>query len=323
MTSIQIKINRAWLWALLAAVYLLGQPFDWIGNAHAQTVQQQTQDDDWVPITRSPLQCVCKKITLKGDDPADNKAAGPDGDGTKGWPADAVGRWDGKTLGPFHGSPTNPAGADGEKKYTGFAFEITAEIEGNPDDCKQIQVVKASDVFPSAENDCRRAGGTWAAGKCTLPKIWFGTEYDIDLSGNKKDVSTPQKCAAAGGKWFENLPDGTPFKKCGLRFPESGTAFGPDTDIDTSAGGAYEKVHDYKVHLKTSDPKKIIWFDPAGGTNVNGWKRAADFMAMIKGTDGKYCYLKFRIETEKKAGKDDEKLIRMGQKNSSDTPPQW
>lgn len=46
-------------------------------------------------------------------------------------------------------------------------------------------------------------------------------------------------------------------------------------------------------------------------------------MAMIKGTDGKYCYVKFTIETEKKAGKDAEKLIQKGTRNSSDTPPQW
>ena len=245
--------------------------------------------------------CECTSIAVRKE----GKALGPDGesqgDKEKGW-GKTNGFDDGIKLGPVHDNPEDST-VNGEKKYTSYAFEILCEVKGNPDNCKEIQVVKRTSVQKGlTKKQCEENGGTWndTDKTCTLDKTWKGKTADLDKNGtNDIDVSDEDKCKKAGGKW-----DG---KKCTLKFPKSGEKYGPDVPDDTDAGGAYEDKFDYK---KRPD-KKIIWYDTPYISGVsNGSTYKADFIAIVKGSDpnGKYCYVKFTLDLERKEGKDKEEL---------------
>jgi hypothetical protein len=86
-------------------------------------------------------------------------------------------------------------------------------------------------------------------------------------------------------------------------------------------GGAYQYPFELKKHLED----KIIWFDYPGfaGAN-NGSKIKNDFMALIKGTDQKYCYATFTIDLERKKGPDKEVMSDVVEKTdvaAKDLPP--
>lgn len=221
--------------------------------------------------------CTCDTIAVRIKGNAlgeDGKAGGKDWDKTPGID-------DGKTLGPLDGNPENGM-SGGEKDYTGYAFEVVCTVKGDPDKCKQIQLVKGT---TSAKGD----------------KTWKGTNKDLDLDGTDDiDVSTQKKCQDAGGSW-----DGT---KCELKFPQGGAKYGPDEYDQGEAGGAYEfwKGHPdgyaYKVHAG----KQIIWYDTPLTNASKVFK--ADFVAIVRGTDGKYCYVKFSVDYGRQAGKDKEEI---------------
>jgi hypothetical protein len=258
------------------------------------------------PTAKPADKCICKSITLRGDNlPGEKDAFGPDGKagGGDSWPKFA-GRFDGKTLGPLHDDTENATDA-GEKRATGYAFEVHCTVEGDPKHCKEIQVLRGTRTilgrYPN-QKACEDAGGTWKAAdsSCTIHHPWKGTSADLDKDGTADiDVSTEAKCKAAGGKW-----DGT---KCTVRFP--GPKYGPDTPEDTDAGGAYESEYDYKKYAGTN----IIAFDaPSSSGMSNGSKLKYEFVFLVRGTDNKYCYVAFKLEAERKAGKDDEKLTETG-----------
>ena len=241
--------------------------------------------------------CICKSIELRGDNkdlPGEKNALGPDGAaGGTDWGKSKD--WDdGKTLGPLNDNPENKKTGK-EKKWTGYAFEVLATIEGNPALCDQMQVVK----YTVDGWDVK----------------WKGTTADLDKDGiDDIDISSEKKCEDAGGVW-----DATA-KKCTLEFPQNKANYGPDTPEDTDAGGAYENPFSYKKH----PDKKIIWYDTPGFSGAaypNGTKGKANFISYVRGTDNKYCYVKHTLELEKKAGKDSEKLTEDASANSVNSIP--
>jgi len=240
------------------------------------------------PEVKPEDKCVCKAITLRGQTLPQN-ALGPKGDGSKTWPV-AKGKVDGKTLGPYSTNPEN------KNSYVGYVFEIAVDIDGNPDKCGEIQVVKRTVVATGLKAaTCASKGDTWDGTKslCTRAKAWSGTNKDLNLDGTDDIVVTDKtKCAAAGGTWDAGN------MRCDLTFPQSGTKFGPDESIQGEKGGAYESPWAYKVHV----PKQIVWFDaPQVGGGDNGTIGNWDFISLIRGTDAKYCYVAYSISAEKKA----------------------
>ncbi len=239
--------------------------------------------------------CICKDIKLLGDNKdlaAEKDALGPDGKaGGSDWGKSKD--WDdGKTLGPLNGNLENKKTGK-EKKWTGYAFEVVADLEGNPDLCDQMQLVK----YTTDGDDFK----------------WKGTTADLDKDGtNDIDVSTKAKCEAASGTW------NAVSSKCTLEFPQNKAKYGPDTPEDTDAGGAYESPFSYKKH----PDKKIIWYDTPGFSGYpNGTKMKADFVSYVRGTDNKYCYIKHTLELEKKAGKDEEKLTETASEKNANAIP--
>jgi PKD domain len=219
--------------------------------------------------------CVCKSIKVR----TKGNALGPDGkDDADGWPK-TPGMDDGKKLGPLDGNPDNGI-TGGEKDNTGFAFEIVAEVEGNPDKCKETQLIKRT---------ITRAGGAAAN------KTYKGTG-DRDLDGtNDMNVTDEASCKAAGGSWNATTT------MC--EFPQSGKKYQPD---GKAGGSIYDKEYPGKKH----QGNLILWYDTPylGNTYGNGSTYKADFIAIVRGTDGKYCYVMFSIKLERKAGKDSEEI---------------
>ena len=247
-------------------------------------------------------ECICKSIALRGDNLPNEQHAigsggavevGPNGavevgpGGTiegGGW--DAIPGADGKTLGPLDGNLGDPANAAGEKEWTGYAFEIAAEIEGDPAHCAEMQLVKSTLTAPAIVEH----------------NLWTGNTADLDKDGTDDiDVSTAAKCTAKGGIWDPGAG------KCTLEFPQAGTSYGPDTPNDTDPEGAYEHPYQFKEYLGN----KIIWYDAPGFSDApNNTTQKADFISYILGTDKKYCYVKFSLDTQKRAGKDKETLTQ-------------
>jgi hypothetical protein len=239
--------------------------------------------------------CRCTDITLRADD---LKALGPTGvQGGRGWdPADG---WDGKMLGPLDKQPltSNPAsGLGGQKKWTGFAFEVVTDTVGNSKLCKEIQLARCTRVLTGfTKRMCEDRGGTFTApDTCTLQETWQGTTADLDKDGtNDIDVSTQAKCLAAGGTWNADK------SICTLTFPQNGPKYGPDTPESSQAGGAYESDFTYKVHLAN----KIIWTDTPGFTlGARGSTMKCDFVHLVRGTDNKICFIKSSLNLQRTPG---------------------
>jgi len=222
-----------------------------------------------LPVTGPLDTCECTAIAVRKD----GVAFGRDAVIKRGldlyWPATITSN--GRKLGPLLGPPRMP-GNTGTPPRIGYAFEVLASVIGNPAACTQIQLVRAT--------------STEAAGGTKL-KLWTGTSKDIDLDGTIDiDVSTEAKCAAAGGTWSTAAAG-----KCTLSFPEGDTRFGPDEYEQNSPAepeGAYERPWALKAHPDSN----IIWFDDPSSADAS---YALDFIAMVRGTDGKYCYVDFSV----------------------------
>lgn len=233
--------------------------------------------------------CVCKSMKLlypssdANDEP--RAALGPAANGSTGWPVDGDGyhNTDGRTLGPLSKHPVNKDKKPNQRDY-GYAFEVLTQLtdDSNPDKCREIQLVK--------EQHQTKKGGP------VLKKTWTGRTVDLTLDGNTTDVSSADKCAAKGGKWKD---DGSGCEMNG------GDNYAPDVQVtepdkddeeakkpvaERLSHNAYEKEFMYKRHVGS----KIIWYDIpyAPGSWVS---KTADFVTIVRGTDGKACYLKFHL----------------------------
>jgi hypothetical protein len=83
--------------------------------------------------------CICKDIKLRTA--ADKTALGPTAKaGGKAWPA-VKGIDDGTTLGPLSKNPAT------DNIHMGYAFEVLCDVDGDPDLCKEIQLVKRTATF--------------------------------------------------------------------------------------------------------------------------------------------------------------------------------
>ncbi len=262
--------------------------------------------------------CVCKSIELRGDQADESKAAGPDGDDSDndGWP-DKGQPWSGKKLGKM-GDDTENRVTNGEKAWTGVKFEILAEVTGDPKLCKEIQVRKSRWIYKGLTKEvCEKNDGAWdaAAMTCTKYGSWTGKSKDIDMDGMLNsppdlDVGTKMKCEDAGGSWSNG--------NCTMTFPQDKAAYGPDVPKDSAKGGAYEEPWTYKKHVKG----KVVTFDSPGFNNAaDGSTYVSDFMFMIRGTDGTYCYVAFTVTLERKAGPDTEKIEQTGTAVGATTVP--
>jgi hypothetical protein len=135
---------------------------------------------------------------------------------------------------------------------------------------------------------------------CRGKHKWTGTTADLDRDGvNDIDVSTPGACAAAGGTWANG--------QCTLSFSQALPKYGPDTPEGDAPGGAYEKPFDSKKHAGNT----IIWYDtPCFELASDGSITDCDFVAIVRGTDGKYCYLKYTLHLQRNTGQDTETLTQ-------------
>ncbi len=229
-------------------------------------------------------ECVCEKMELRatgeatGDDGVDTDPPAADSH----WPARAN-TWDGATLGPLDGNPANPA-VGGEQSRTGIAFEIVCTVKGNPAKCRETQLVKA----------------TFTINGVVDGPPWSGASADRDLDGTSDlKADTKKDCEDHGGVW-----DG---KDSVCRWPQGGTKYRPDTPEDGPS--LYDSPYAYKAHVGD----KILWFDAPGWRGgANGSTLKADFVAIVRGTDGKYCYKVFSVDLERQAGKDKETLTVTG-----------
>lgn len=220
--------------------------------------------------------CICNSIKVR----TSGNALGPDGRAdANGW-ARIADKRDGLKLGPLNGNPENKT-AGGEKKWTGFSFEVVADVTGDPKDCRETQLIKRTITI---------AGGS------TINKTYSGTG-DRDLNGtNDMNITDKASCVAAGGSWNDTT------RKC--EFPQSGTKFQPD-GYTPSGGSSYDREQTFKKHQGA----KALWHDAPGiAVSSNGSTYKADFIAILRGTDGKYCYVKFSVDLGKKAGADKESI---------------
>lgn len=251
---------------------------------------------------KAPPKCICKSIDVRRN----GQALGSDAvAGGTAWPARA-GHHDGLTLGPLDGNPGNGV-TNGEKDFAGFAFEVLAEVDGLPADCKEFQVVKAGyKICGTSKASCDMYNGTYTAGTrcCEFGSAWRGTTADLDQDGTDDiDVATQAKCQAAGGQWDAAKAE------CLLNFPNAaGGGFKPDT----AKGGRtrYAGTYNYKSHVGT----KVVWWDAPRTGNDNGSNVDAQFISYLRGTDNRYCYAKFDLDYEKKVRKDDETITNVDTK---------
>jgi hypothetical protein len=174
----------------------------------------------------------------------------------------------GKFLGPLS------ADDEGQNNVVGFAFEVVAAVDGDPNACLEIQWAKASS----------------SPGRAI--KVWTGTAKDLDLDGtNDIDVSTQAKCMAEAGFWGVAIPN-----QCTIGFRVTDKRYGPDEPRQGIQGGAYEKPFTHKSHVGLN----IIWFDAPSAPIANGiWN--LDFVAVIRGTDNQYCFAQFKVRSDKNA----------------------
>jgi hypothetical protein len=201
------------------------------------------------------------------------------------WPDPFGGVFDGKTLGPLSKNPGN------KRAVGGFAFEIVGTVRGNPAICGEIQLVKASYKTAAktyTEAQCKLfPGGSYDAATmiCTWHSGWTGTMSDFDSDGTVDlDLSTKAKCEAQTGTW-----DGTKCVKA--VFPKAQAAYQPDESAQGRS--PYRAPSNFKSHVNN----QIIWYDaplsPKAGNSGD-----LDFVAIIRGVDGKYCYDSFTITYE-------------------------
>jgi hypothetical protein len=224
------------------------------------------------PQMQPATKCICKSIKVR----ASGVALGPKGDRSRAWGATA--HHDGKTLGPLDGNPGNRADAAGEKGRAGYAFEILAEIDGDPAKCGETQLTKRTVTLPDGK----------------VQNSSYNGKADRDLDGTEDiDGTTEAGCAAAGGQWTNN--------RC--EFPQSGYAYMPDGRPEHN-GSIYNKPYTHKAR----PDGKIIWWDAPSGVVPNDATYRADFVSIVRGTDQKYCYVFFRVVWTRKAGKDDEAI---------------
>lgn len=225
-----------------------------------------------------PPECVCKSIKVRTSGMAlgrkpENK-----------WPPKS-GIYDGKKLGPLDGNDENKA-PNGEKKHTGFAFEILAEVEDDPSKCKETQLIKRTRTPQGgAEQHVRYQG-----------------RADRDLDGTfEMNVTNETTCRDAGGSWGLDLTIRPPKKVC--QFPQSGDRYIPES---TSAlGSKFANPGRYKTH----QGKRALWTDVISFDDLaDGSTYIADFIAMLRGDNNEYCYVKFRVDLQKKAGMDIEMI---------------
>jgi hypothetical protein len=233
--------------------------------------------------TTSPLTtCECTAIAVrKAAGRRQETAFGPDASIRSGvdlpWPATITSN--GKKIGPLLGPPRMPGNTAGR---IGYAFEVLTSVIGNPDLCRQIQLVR----FTSTE----ATGGT-------QHKLWTGTQKDIDLDGVIDiDVSTKADCDTAGGTWSTAAAG-----KCTLSFPKGDTRFGPD-EYEQGSPDEPEGAYEWTWALKAHPDSNIIWFDDPSSADAS---YALDFVAMVRGTDGKYCFVDFSVVADRATPKED------------------
>lgn len=260
--------------------------------------------------------CVCKNARLRGTIiPRDSRALGPDGRVTgqndDKWPATQSD--DGMTLGPLKNNPTNRALGmimRGKFTYMGYAYEVIFDVDGRPADCKEGQLTKGTVVYRAPglnAANCQQLGGTFDAAQqaCTIPKKWTGKTADLDKDGTIDiDASTPFKCVALGGTVVAG-------GNCKLTFPQSGNQYGPD--------GYESAAYPSKEHPGS----RVVWYDsPSAGGGI-GSTQNGDFLAFLRGTDDRYCYVGFRLKTERTpAGRlDTEDLILNAEGRRTTTLP--
>lgn len=257
-------------------------------------------------------ECVCTKVQLRGDNlPAEAAAFGPDAaPGGTDWPKTA-GFDDGKKLGPVHDNPENASFPGGEKKNTSYAFEVYFEVRGLASQCKEGQLIKRTAVVKDPAINrarCVASGGVWNAAdsSCALSKTNELDKLDKDQDGTVDlDVSTRAKCVAEGGTWNAAK------MKCKVSFPQSGAKYGSD---DYRAPSTFKK----------RPGNKIVFYDTPvyrGLSNATTGTYKAEFVAYVRGTDGKYCYTCFSLDLEKKAGKDKETISEKESKVGADKLP--
>ncbi|HUU46111.1 MAG TPA: PKD domain-containing protein [Acidobacteriota bacterium] len=242
--------------------------------------------------------CICDAIALRGDNlPAEGTAFGPDGvvGGTNNDWGTRRGQRDGTTLGPLNGNPQNTAAGTTEKPFTGYAFEVVADVTGNPALCREIQVRKSSSLVQgTTQAACAQVGGTWeGGGTCRLAGRWGlrastnfpdPTQVDLDLDGTN-DIT----------------------QATNPEFPVGGTQFGPD-----GSRSYREPVASLKAHPDS----KIVYSDAPrfGGGCGELSTYVADFIFLVRGTDNKYCYVAFTINLVKRTDpiQDGEQLLQTG-----------
>jgi hypothetical protein len=189
----------------------------------------------------------------------------------------------------------NPGNAlDGvETVNSGYAFEILAKVKGTPEHCREIQLVKWTLQPPGV-------GAIYAPVKIVME--------DRDLNGFVDlDASTAASCEEGGG-FFDPLTRG-------CTFPQSGNHYGPDG----------ENAYKTRSSWKNRPDKKIIWYDTACISGFpNGTTYKADFVAIVRGSgiaNGKYCYVKFSLNVEKKVLFDKEELTQTDKQIGADSVP--
>lgn len=265
-------------------------------------------------VVAQGAKCECKDMKLS----ANGKAIGPDGDPNA---KDVWDPWPSKNVKGFNGEDLGPIIT---QDYWGYAFEVVCDVEGDPSNCREIQLIKRtlsaergkkSDGTPFNKTDCEKNGGKWndQAQKCLfeLHKEWRGsfwgkTDLDLDAEPLKNpggkaeiDVSDETKCKQAGGEWDVNA--------CVLKFPAAGETYPTYAPDESEEGGegeraAYRIPGTYKKHIKDKDKGRIIWADAPGLGGLehkdlrDGDKWTAHFIGIVRGTDGLYCACKWTLE---------------------------
>lgn len=197
---------------------------------------------------------------------------GPDGDGKKAWPhgkGTSYPYLDGKTLGSVFHNPDNKL-LPGSRSI-GMAFEFQCTVAGTQKLCKEMQLVRSTQVTKNGTTSAK----------------WTGRSFDPDGSGQHTvDVSSQAKCASNGGTW--DAASGG----CTLRAGFAGTGKWVPDGGSVGAEPAYTEPFAYKTH----PDHKIVWFD---APLTYGKEKYASFLAWVRGTDRKYCYVLFDVRLER------------------------
>jgi len=235
-------------------------------------------DPNAPPLIVAETKCECTSIEVR----TAGAALGPDAmAGGAAWPKFAG--FDGATLGPGNLNPCN-ALVGGERQWSRYAFEVVVEVCGDPNLCDEIQLIRRTAIEKdTTQLECEGRGGLWNADNdcCSYIKNVCGpAQFDLDFDG-MNDIDL-----AAGQKIF---------------FPAGDSA-------DDWASDGYTAPYAAKSHFAN----KIIWVDAPGIRNMaDGSSYNADFVAVIKGTDGKFCYCTYNVFNQKLMGVDNETFTPM------------